>query len=226
VALLYYGRILRGCERFPERYYVPIKCSAEACAEVAVAPLDERQVCRAHFLAGAYAHLECIAAQIQEPQFHSQSGELASRFLEQCMRDATNIACAAEVLNNLERAQLLDILLWASELYGRLRRGRRVRARIPILVRSEEAQKPWEEKTETLQLSSHGFSFICRHEVRSGDALTCVRLDSGRRAGARVVWARCTESGENEAGVEFSTDEDFWGLEVNVATPVFPSKVR
>ncbi|PYU28635.1 MAG: hypothetical protein DMG31_19620 [Acidobacteria bacterium] len=142
------------------------------------------------------------------------------------MREATNIACAAELPNNLERAQLLDILLWASELYGRLRRGPRVRASIPILVRSEDAQKPWEEKTETRELSVHGFSFLCRHELRDGDALLCVRLDNGRRVGARVAWARPKDSGETEAGLEFVTETDFWGMEASLATPVFPKMDR
>lgn len=201
-------------------------CVAEACAEASVASLDERQVCRAHFLAEAYRHLESIAARIHEPHFHSRHGELASRFLEQCIREATNIACAAQLLNNLERAQILDILLWASELYTRLRRGARVRASIPILVRSEDAQKPWEEKTETRILSVHGFCFLCRHELRSGDLLTCVRLDNGRRVDARVAWARGKDSGETEAGVEFVTDEDFWGMEATVAPPVVPYKSR
>lgn len=203
-----------------------LKCAAEACLEAAVASLDEGHVCRAHFLVGAYRHLESIMSQVQEPQFHNRQGELASRFLEQCMREATNIACAEDGLTNLERAQLLDILLWASELYGRLRRGPRLRASIPILVRSENAQKPWEEKTETLQLSVHGFCFLCRHELHSGDLLTCVRLDSGRRLGARVAWARSKDSGETEAGVEFLTDEDFWGMEATVAAPAFPYKHR
>jgi hypothetical protein len=203
-----------------------LNCAAEACTETSVATLDERGVCRAHFLAGAYGHLESIAAQIHEPNFHSQQGELASRFLEQCMREATNIACAAELLNNLERAKILDILLWASELYVRLRRGSRVRASIPIMVRSEDPQKPWEEKTATRLLSAHGFCFVCHHELRSGDALTCVRLDNGRRVAGRVAWARAKDSGETEAGVEFVTDEDFWGMEVSVAEPVFPNMKR
>ena len=202
------------------------QCAAEGCVEAAVASLDERPVCRAHFVAEAYRHLESVAAETQESDLHSQHRELATRFLEQCMREVTNIACAAEFPSNLERAQLLDILLWASELYGRLRRGPRVSARIPILVRSEDNEKPWEEKTETLQLSVHGFSFLCRHEVRGGDVLTCVRLDNARRAAARVVWARCKDSGETEAGVEFVTDEDFWGMEAGVAAPVFPHRLR
>ena len=211
---------------FRGRYQVSGKCTAEGCVEAAVASLDERRVCLAHFVSGAYRRLESVAAQIQEADFHSERGDLAGRFLEECMREVTNIACASALPPNMERAQLLDIMLWASELHGRLRRGSRVRARIPILVRCEDAQKPWEEKTETLQLSVHGFWFLCRHELHGGDALTCVRLDNGRRAGARVAWARPKDSGETEAGVEFVTDEDFWDMEAAVVAPGFPYKVR
>ena len=197
-----------------------LKCGADECAEGAVASLEECPLCLRHFLAGAYRHLESVAAQINESRFHSDHGDSASRFLEQCMREATNIACAEEVLSNLERAQLLDILMWASELYGRLRRGPRVRASIPILVRSEDPQKPWEEKTETRLLSAHGFCFVCRHELHDGDSLTCVRLDNGRRASARVAWVRSIDGGETEAGIEFLTDDNFWGLETGDARPV------
>lgn len=203
-----------------------LKCAAEGCAEAGAASLDGRQVCRTHFLAGAYRHLDSIAAQIQEPHFHTRHGESATQFLEQCMREATNIACALELPNNLERAQLLDILLWASELYSRLRRGPRVSASIPILIRSEDQEKPWEEKTETRQLSMHGFSFACRHELRHGETLTCVRLDNGRRLDGRVAWTRPQDSGETLAAVEFITEEDFWGLEAGFATPVFPGPLK
>lgn len=203
-----------------------LKCAADGCAEASVASLENHPVCRTHFVTGAYRHLESIAAQIQEPHFHSRHGESAGQFLEQCMREATNIACAPELPSNLERAQLLDILLWASELYGRLRRGPRVRATIPILVRCENPQNPWEEKADTRQISMHGFSFLCRHELHESDFLTCVRLDTGRRVEARVAWARSQSSGETEAGVEFVTDEDFWAMEAGVTSPVFPARDR
>ena len=139
------------------------------------------------------------------------------------MREATSIACAAEPPGNLERAQLLDILLWASELYGCLRRGPRVRARIPILVRCEAPDGPWEEKSETRILSTHGFSFLCRHELSKDQVLTCVRLDTGRRQNVRVVWVRAKESGESEAGLEFLTRDDFWGFESGAGVAAFPS---
>jgi hypothetical protein len=199
------------------------KCAADGCAEAAVASLDDNAVCRAHFLAGAYGRLEFIDKQIREPNSHEHHDEPAARYLEQCMRETTNIACAAEPPGNLERAQLLDILLWASDLHKSLRRGPRVRARIPILVRCDAADGPWEEKGETQMLSTHGFSFLCRHELTKGQALTCVRLDTGRRQKVRVVWVRAKESGEWEAGLEFVTLEDFWGFETGAGVAAFPS---
>jgi hypothetical protein len=70
-----------------------LKCAGEACTEAAIALLDERHFCRAHFLARAYRHLESIASQIQDPQFHSEHGESAASFLEQCMRQTADMAC-------------------------------------------------------------------------------------------------------------------------------------
>ena len=202
---------------------MPAPCAANQCAEAAVVSFDDRAVCRAHFLASAYGHLESIASQIHEAIFHENHDESAARCLEQCMREATNIACGAEPPGNLERAQLLDILLWASELYGCLRRGPRVRARIPVWVRCESPEGPWEEKSETHMLSTHGFSFLCRHELSKDQVLTCVRLDTGRRLDARVVWVRAKESGEIEAGLEFLRRDDFWGFESGAGVAAFPS---
>jgi hypothetical protein len=197
---------------------------ADGCVQSAVVSLDEKRLCRVHFIQMAYRHLDRISLQIQAPAFHSRNAEAASICLEACMREAANIACAADFPPNLERAQLLDILLWASELHGRLRRGPRVAARIPILLRCENPERPWEEKAETQSLSQHGFSFVCRHELREDEELTCVRLDNGRRVKARVAWVRSKEAGENEAGLEFSTSEDFWGFDAGLAVPVSPGK--
>ena len=84
--------------------------------------------------------------------------------------------------------------------------------KIPILVRSGAPDRPWEEKIETKILSRHGFQIVCGHEVKVNEVLTCVRLDNGSRTEARVVWMRRRASGESDAGLEFLTDENFWGL--------------
>ena len=128
------------------------------------------------------------------------------------MRGAADIACNPAPPSNLERARVIDVLLWASELHGRLRRSPRVSAKIPILLRSEAADRPWEEKTETTVLSRHGMQVSCRSEIRQGDSLICVRLDSGQRVDGRVVWIQRRASGEIEAGIEFSSEGNFWGI--------------
>jgi hypothetical protein len=187
-------------------------CAVEECAEPAIALLGDRPLCRSHFLLDSYRRLETIAAQIRQPEFREAQAEDVGRTLEDCMRYAADIACAPVPPANLEKARVLDILLWASELHGFLRRGPRIPAKIQMLLRSEAPEKPWEEKVETLTLSRHGLQIACGHEVKVNEVLTCVRLDNGCRAQARVVWTRRRESGPADAGLEFLTDENFWGL--------------
>jgi hypothetical protein len=189
-----------------------VSCSEEGCAETVVASVEERPLCRRHFLAFSYRALESIDAKIVESEFHENHGEATGRLLEECMRHAADIACAPVAPANIEKAQVLDVLLWASELHARLRRSARVPARIPILVRSEAPERPWEEKTQTELLSRHGFQFACRHEINPSDKLICIRLDNGWRTEARVAWTQRKDSGEILAGLEFLTDANFWAL--------------
>jgi hypothetical protein len=111
---------------------------------------------------------------------------------------------------NLERAQILDLLTWAAELHGRLRRGPRVVAEIPIVVKTTQGSG-WEELTQTVMLSRHGLQVTCRHRLDVNQLLTCVRLDNGWHTQARVVWTRLKNAGgENEAGLEFLEERNFW----------------
>jgi PilZ domain len=177
-----------------------------------MARVEKQPVCRSHFLALSYRRLEAISAQIHLQEFHRATARSAGEFLEECMRQAADIAWAPVAPHNLERAQVLDVLLWASELNGFLRRGPRIPAGIPIRVRSELPNLEWEEKTQTQVLSRHGLQINCRRELRADQLLTCVRLDNGWQTQVRVVWTRRKGSGEFEVGLEFVTDENFWGL--------------
>lgn len=191
---------------------MPERCSIEACAEMAIAFVEDIPFCYKHFLARSYERLEAIAAQIQDPKFHNRHAEATSRFLEDCMRSAADIASIAKSPTNLERARLLDILLWSSDLHGQLRRGPRVPACIAILLRSEMEDGGWEEKAETRLLSRHGAQIICRHGANTGDKLVCTRLDNGARASAQVIWVRRRGAGEFEMGIEFAGDVNFWNF--------------
>jgi hypothetical protein len=188
------------------------QCSVPECSEEGIASIDERVLCRAHFLTWSYQRLEAISGQINGQEFHERQADAAGRFLEGCMHDAADIACAVAAPSNLERARVLDVLLWASELHGRLRRGPRVRAKIPVLVRSEAPERPWEEQAETQLLSRHGAQVTCRHELSVDERLTCMRLDNGRQAEARVAWIRRIGPDELEVGIEFLKEKNFWGL--------------
>jgi hypothetical protein len=187
-------------------------CTSEACTQPAIASLEDRALCRTHFLAFSYRRLDNISAQIREAEFHSSHAERASRFLEDCMRYAADVACSPDLPSNLEKAQVLDVLLWASELHGYLRRGPRVPAQIPIHLRYDAPGKSWEESTETRTISRHGLLVILRRELQINDVLLCTRIDNGWHAETRVVWTRGKASGENEIGLEFLGDENFWGL--------------
>lgn len=193
------------------------RCSESACTETAVVLIGEQRLCSKHFIERSYQQLESISAGMREASFDEKNAETSARRLEECMRGAADIACNAEPPSKLERARVIDVLLWASELHGRLRRSPRLPARIPILLRSEAPERPWEEKTETMVLSRHGMQVTCRSELRPGDVLTCVRLDSGKRVEARVAWTQRNPSGQTEAGLEFSRDENFWGIAWNEA---------
>lgn len=187
-------------------------CSEPECAEVAIVSLGERSVCRSHYLAYCYERLETISQNVKDHQISQEEADASTRFLQDCMRSAADIASAQEMPTNLERAQVFDVLLWASELHGRLRRSPRRLARFPILLRSDIPGRSWEERTETRVVSRHGMRVTCRSDVRAKDTLTCIRLDNGQRTDATVAWTGRTDSGEFEAGLEFVRAEDFWGL--------------
>jgi hypothetical protein len=171
-------------------------------------------MCRTHYLAACYNRLEGIsqAVGVKNQTMTQEEAEAASRFLQDCMRTAADLASSQQMPSNLERAQVYDVLLWASELHGRLRRSPRKVVRFPILLRSDIPGRVWEVRTETQVVSRHGMRLTCNADIRAKDTLTCIRLDNGRSAEATVAWASSTGSGATEAGVELVGEENFWGI--------------
>ena len=174
--------------------------------------IEDRFVCRGHYVAHCYKRLETISQNVKDHQISQEEAEAATRFLQDCMRFAADIASAQELPTNLERAQVFDVLLWASELHGRLRRSPRKAARLAILLRSEMPGRAWEVRAETEVISRHGMRLRCNADIRAEDTVTCIRLDNGKRAEAIVAWTRRADSGDMEAGLQFVREENFWGL--------------
>jgi hypothetical protein len=128
------------------------------------------------------------------------------------MQHAADVASSQQAPDNLDRARVLDVLTWAAEIHRGLRRGPRVPARIPVLVQLNAREQAWQEQTQTSMLSRHGLQVACRHPLNVNQVLTCVRLDNGWRTEARVVWTRVQDAGEQEVGLEFLNEENFWDL--------------
>jgi len=99
-------------------------CCENACSCAATTSLDHQALCLNHFLLRCYAQLEAVDPRGQKSR--DQRVDLASMraFVEECSQKALEVCLQCENLTNLERARLLDILLWASELFLILRAPR------------------------------------------------------------------------------------------------------
>ena len=99
-------------------------CGAGTCGRAAITTLDEQALCLSHFLQRCYARLEEL-----DPRGRKFNAELVNMaamraFIEECSRKALDVSLHSEKLSNLQRGRLLDILLWAGELFLLLRAPR------------------------------------------------------------------------------------------------------
>ncbi len=99
-------------------------CCESACHGAAATSLDQQDLCLNHFLLRCYSQLEAVDPRGQKSR--EQGVDLAAMraFIEECSHKALEVCLQCQNLTNLERARLLDILLWASELFLVLRAPR------------------------------------------------------------------------------------------------------
>jgi hypothetical protein len=92
-------------------------CALPDCQRVAVAVLEGQSLCLDHFFSRCYTAL----ADFDQYRDHAQTDREQNRsrlrnFLEECSAQALNISLRVQNMTNLQRARLLDVLLWAGEL--------------------------------------------------------------------------------------------------------------
>jgi hypothetical protein len=189
------------------------QCSVKGCSRPGVAVIESHSFCREHFVSTCYERLETSTQRLRESRAEDASDESLRQFVADCVRKTTDIAQQTEDLDNLERARLLDVLLWASEVAIRLRRSRRRAATFPILLRCDKPGFSWEEEAETSRISRHGALVESKHGAEIGDSLLVRRRDTGKRALARVVWRQQRGAEHVEIGIEFLDCDNFWDLE-------------
>ncbi len=179
------------------------QCSVLGCEQSSCTALNLRPMCLAHFIITCYGKLEELNQGTQTYSVGGTVWESARSFVQECVQTATSFSQQNPELSNLERARLLDIAFWATELGRRLRRSPRSPGAITIRLISERPGRPWEEETYTLGISRHGARTTCQHIVKKDDILKVLRLDTLEQVEARVVWQRQTTSGTQEIGIEF-----------------------
>ena len=191
-------------------------CCVQGCAQAADAVIDGEGLCRGHFISHCYAQLERFDEMQKAHRLNMPDAESVRRFINQSSRQADEIEHSTKDLDNLERARLLHIILWANEVGSGLRRSPRKVASIPVRVSCDKLGSAWEEETQTVLLSRHGASLRCGHSAKPGEPIQLVRLDTGQRVQGQVAWQRSAENDGTRIGVEFVDCDNFWGLDWGV----------
>lgn len=97
----------------------PIACDVSGCPQPAISWMDFRFLCIGHLVSHCYDRLEEL-----EHAGTARPTELQSGFLDECSARIAALLVTHTALENLERARLLDILLWANELDRKRRSSR------------------------------------------------------------------------------------------------------
>jgi hypothetical protein len=101
----------------------PIRCEFMYCARSAVLRLDRRFFCLEHLV--KHCHQRLAACQRESCRNLVPANEATVSndcFLEECTSTVAGFLMGRPELENIDRARLLDVLLWAAELdskYGR-----------------------------------------------------------------------------------------------------------
>ena len=95
-----------------------IRCDTPQCGNPAVGLLALRFYCVGHFISHCYEYLErCNCNPIKDADVVTSFS--VDRFLQQCINQAGELVRPIRGFDNLDRARLFDIFLWASDLVAK-----------------------------------------------------------------------------------------------------------
>jgi hypothetical protein len=113
-------------------------CNMDSCQNAAVASLAQQDLCLNHFLTRCYEHLDRLDAQRRAPAVDALDLARTTTFVEECSRRAFDVSFRCPEITNLQRGRILDILLWAGDLFIALR-AKPLRLAKSSLAKSREA---------------------------------------------------------------------------------------
>jgi hypothetical protein len=95
------------------------------------------------------------------------------------------------------------------------RRSARLAMRLRVVLSGVNAQsQPFEERTETVEVSKYGAKVHTREDLKIGALLSLVRPDSDRASKFKVAYQAARDpEGLRETGIEFIGVDTFWGIQ-------------
>jgi len=187
-------------------------CCIAECGMDAETRLLSQAFCTQHFISTCYAQLDACADRLSHRPMTEQESDSLWEFLRACIEQARQLTRDPFHQESLERARLLDIMHTAMELSRHMRRSPRLTEAIPVRLLCETPGRHWEEKLSTKLISQYGAMLECEHLVRAEDWLFVERMDTGRRARARMAWRGAAARGHFAVALEFVDADNFWEL--------------
>jgi hypothetical protein len=100
-----------------------IRCGGKDCTGPAALRLDSQTFCLDHLVAHCLDRLEsCEQKTLARAEIPEETHKSDDRFLGECTSKVAGFLMARSDLTNMDRARLLDILLWATQLDDRYAR--------------------------------------------------------------------------------------------------------
>jgi hypothetical protein len=186
------------------------RCNHPGCPRPSFAEFDHHAQCQPHFIASCYAKLGDAGRLIKENSLGSEDLATIRAFVEECAAAAGSCSLQSRDLNNLRRAQLLDIVIAAAQLLTQLRRSPRVEKQVRLRLLGDPLTDPRIEDTVTQTVSQHGAMFQAASPYTRGEIVDIVRLDTGRSAIARIAWHQPVGPNEHRVAVEVLNRSNFW----------------
>ena len=91
-------------------------CGRSGCSEPGIATFGAGTLCREHFLVACYEALGRMDRGMGLRARGATEAREAKRVADECARGVLDVSLKAAELSNLEKARLLDVLLWAGDI--------------------------------------------------------------------------------------------------------------
>ncbi len=187
--------------------------ATSGCSGPSVVILAKQDHGLEHFIQACYQRLEECAQKFKE---RDQADELACdtrrRSLQEIVDQATTASLTRGDLSNMERIQLLDIVRWAGDLVGQIRRSPRKLVSIPVRLYLESPSQTHTEETSVVEVSQHGTALTSSFLINVGELVKMERMDTGERVEGIVRWRERRDGSIVHVGIEFYSCNNFWRL--------------